>query len=167
MEKTSWKKIPGFADKYLISSKGEIIEVDTGRYLKIRLKPDGYCWLTLNKNGKYKNFYIHRLLAETFIPKRDGKNQVNHKNGNKSDNRIENLEWVDSKENQWHRVYVLGKNKGCYPMKNIYCVELNKTFRSVGEAGRQTGVNPNCIAKVARGNTPNKTAGGYHWRYII
>ena len=166
MGKSNWKTISGFNGKYLISDKGEVLEKNELRKMKIRLKPDGYCWTTLKKDGEYKNFYIHRLVAETFIPRTEGRDQVNHKNGIKTDNCVENLEWVNSSENQCHRMYVLKKVDGCYPMKKVFCVETGESFQSVGEAGRSLGISANCIAKVARGNTSNKTAGGFHWKYV-
>ena len=166
MEKNNWKVIPGFEQRYAISRAGEVLEIATKRRLNIRPKPDGYYWLTLRENGKYKNFYIHRLVAQTFIPEVPGKTQVNHKNGIKSDNRVENLEWVSPGENSRHRYYILGNKPLNKPQKAVRCIELKRDFESVGVAGRSMGISSNCIAKVARGNTPNKTAGGYHWKYI-
>lgn len=164
MEKNNLKQIPGLGGKYSVSRDGEVFG-PRGR-LKQKIKAEGYKWITLRYNGKVRNLYIHRLVAEAFIPNPENKPQVNHIDGDKSNNRVSNLEWADASENGIHKFYILGKMRGSYPIKRVYCVELERTFKSVGEAGRDLKISTNCIAKVARGNTPNKTAGGYHWKYI-
>ncbi len=74
-----------------------------GKWLKpwISSKPTYVC-ITLYKNKKSKHHKIHRLIAQTFIPNLENKPEINHKNGIKLDNRIENLEWVTHKENMQH-----------------------------------------------------------------
>ena len=87
-----WKPIP-FNEKYSISNYGRI-KNSFGEIQELRDNGNGY----KKKFGKY----VHRMVAESFIPKVEGKNEVNHKNGDKSDNRAINLEWVTHRENQIH-----------------------------------------------------------------
>lgn len=105
MEKI-WKNIKGTKGYYFISNFGEVKRV---RYNKtIFMKP--YMNVYLYVKIFSKHYAIHRLVAEMFIPNPDKKPEVNHKDGNKLNNHIDNLEWVTRKENMQHRLYVLGTN---------------------------------------------------------
>lgn len=84
-------------NNYSISNLGNVRNDKTGRILKYYSKPNGYKQVQLGR--KMVPQYVHRLVATAFIPNYENKPQVNHKNGNKSDNRVENLEWVTASEN--------------------------------------------------------------------
>ena len=86
---------------YFISKNGNVSN-KLGYNICLRERKDGYVVVCLYINKKDKYFYLHRLLAETFIPNPEGKKFVNHINGNKSDNRVENLEWCTASENSKH-----------------------------------------------------------------
>lgn len=88
--------------KYFISKDGKVLNSKTGRFLKNQNNGNGYEKITLTINGIQCQKLIHRLVADLFIPKIKGKNQVNHINGIKNDNRLENLEWCNNSENQIH-----------------------------------------------------------------
>lgn len=93
-------------DKYLVSKDGRLFSIQQGELkpLKLQTKKSGYKQICLYVDGAKKYFLVHRLVAMCYLEPKDGKSQVNHKNANKSDNRVENLEWCDSKENNAHSI---------------------------------------------------------------
>lgn len=94
-----WKQIKEF-DDYLISTSGKVFSLKTNKIVKnILNQRTGYLAIGLHENGTTKTKVIHRLVAETFIPNLDNKPCVDHINGIKTDNRVENLRWVTHKEN--------------------------------------------------------------------
>ena len=99
---SEWKEIKNF-EKYLISSDGEVYNTQTKKILK---KNGCGCYyiIFLYQNKIKEKFYIHRLVAQAFIPNPNHKKVVNHINGNKKDNRVENLEWATQSENMKHAI---------------------------------------------------------------
>lgn len=102
--KEIWKSVIGYERLYKVSNLGKVKSMNykhTG--LSKILTPikthNGYLQVKLYRYGKMSREYVHRIVASAFIPNFETKPQVNHKNENKSDNRVENLEWVTSKEN--------------------------------------------------------------------
>lgn len=94
-----WKQIRNY--NYEINQEGLIRNIKTGKFRKGFKRKDGYVGVQLYL-GKVVNFQLHRLIAEVFIPNPEGKQYINHKNSNRSDNSLDNLEWVTFEENVKH-----------------------------------------------------------------
>lgn len=98
---------------YLIDENGQIFNTKTNKYLKGSIKNTGYKMALLSIDGKKKDYAIHRLVAEAFIPNPNNKPVVNHKDGNKLNNCVSNLEWTTYSENRTHAVKTgLSSNRG-------------------------------------------------------
>lgn len=97
-----WKDIVGFKGFYRVSNKGNVFSARSQKPLTKSLHPRGYRTVALTKTGTWRPYLIHRLVAEAFIPNPDNKPMVNHINAVKSDNYVQNLEWVTHIENCQH-----------------------------------------------------------------
>ena len=98
----SSKTIKDFENLYVINPDGSIFSLIRNKYLSSWKHRGGYRLIGLNNYSGRTYFYVHRLVAETFLPKIEGKDFVNHKDGNKSNNHVSNLEWVTKSENSKH-----------------------------------------------------------------
>lgn len=145
-----WRWVKGYEGKYMVSSLGNVLSVPRsidkkrfiasydGKLLSLGNHNHGYKSVVLYNGDSGRTWLIHRLVAEAFIPNPDNKPDVNHKNGNKADNRVENLEWVTCKENSIHAVNVLGKlRRGALSDSDIERIRNDKRQQHViaGEYG--------------------------------
>lgn len=167
-----FKAVKGFDGMYLVSNLGNVKSIErtckTQRGTRIvpekLLSPckdsSGYLYVPLSINGKHKNCLIHRLVLETFKPDAEGKKQVNHKDGNKLNNCLDNLEWCTAKENICHKYEVL--NYKAHNRRKVMCIETGAMFESVSDAEKSTGKTG--INHHLNGN--RKVFDKHHWKYI-
>lgn len=155
------KDILGYENLYAVTSCGKVWSYITKKFLKPRCDKDGYLIINLHKDNKMKTFKMHRLVAEAFIDNPNNYPQINHKDEDKTNNCIENLEWCSHKYNQNYGTHneKISKTLG----KAVYCVELNKVFDSIKKASRELGINDTCIGLACKNKI--KHSGGYHWKY--
>lgn len=153
--------IPGYEDIYAISKCGKIWAYAKnygfcprlGRWLKLKEDKNGYLDVSFRKNNKSKTYKVHRLVGLTFIQNIEKKPCINHKNGIKNDNRVENLEWVTFSENTLHSFHVLnrtlpcagrgkhGKNHGMSIRIDVKDADGNvSTYESIKDFGNKTGL---------------------------
>ncbi|QEM43271.1 HNH endonuclease [Bacillus phage Chotacabras] len=100
-----WKSLDGIIDcggNYIVSTYGNVKNATAGNDLSLQVSPHGYNRAMLHNGKNRKNVFVHRLVALAFIPNPDNKPQVNHKDGNKLNNKVSNLEWVTPSENIQH-----------------------------------------------------------------
>ena len=152
--KEIWKEITGYEGKYQISNLGKVKSlVGNSKILKPELRT-GYYSVSLMKNRKRKKHRIHRLVAIAFIPNPDNLPTINHKDENKLNNYVDNLEWCTAKYNSHYSKHA---------SLQIYCFDLDKYFESASEAAVHMGVCRTSIVKACRGQLHQ--AGGMLWCY--
>lgn len=162
------KDIPGF-NNYLATTDGLILHKNTLIQVNTRLDKDGYPRVTIedNKGNKLTRF-VHRLVAITFIPNPYNKPQVNHKDGNKLNSNVDNLEWVTNSENSAHAIDT-GLNVGykllhkSIPIQQIKDGIVIKEYPSINSV-RYDGFDVSNVNKCLKGRL--KTYKGYEWRYL-
>jgi hypothetical protein len=167
MELEFWKQIKiEYFTKYEISNNGIVRNINT-KYIYKQYNRNGYSAINLYSDiAKNQNFSIHRLVAQTFIENPNNYEIVNHKDGNKLNNNVENLEWCTCKQNTNHaldnkliKLHVKKVNQYSYDGS-----KLIKTYNSIRDAEKETGISNKQISKVCRNKMP--TAHGFVWKYV-
>ena len=155
----AWVAVPGFEDYYEVSSDGDLRSLGSGRVLAKNSMGAGYVKADLWKDGGRMQTSVHRIVASAFVPRPDGCDEVNHKNGNKTDNRASNLEWVTRSDNVNHAYYALGYRVNSVTATN--CKTGNAvTYPSV-EAAVRSGFDSAHIYRCLLGE--RKTHKGHTW----
>ena len=147
------KEIPDFPN-YFITENGEVWSAKRNIFLTPH-NDRGYLTVNLSNNVIRQIKKIHRLVAEAFIPNPNNLPQINHKDEDKTNNCVNNLEWCDQAYNNSY-----GHRTKSFSQK-IKCVETQKIYSSIREASRQTGISYSSISMASRGL--RHTAGGYRW----
>lgn len=173
MDEEIWKPVIGYESTHEVSNLGRVRSIDRiinsgsrwgrrperrmGKVLSQAENDYGYLTVRLNVNKKYKTRLVHRLVAMAFIGEPpEGQPQVNHKDGDKHNNSVNNLEWVSNRENALHKFRTLGYDytgKIGQAGKLIVCVDTGDIFRSAAEAVRKFGgTNSGLLYALARDN---------------
>ena len=155
--------------KYLIFADGSVYSIFSQKMMSPGKSSSGYLHVTLCNNGKMETVMNHRLVAEAFIPNPLNLPEIDHINGDKTDNRVENLEWVSSKENQQRAV----KNK-LHTFESVskrvakYTVsgDLVAIYPSARCAARENNTSKVNISSACSGAQGRKTALGFIWKYV-
>lgn len=191
-----WRDIKGYEGLYQISNYGRARSLDRyivdswgrkykikGKIIKNRINRKRYLYTCLSKNGNIKDYQTHRLVADAFLDKNDFKYcededlskidlndlQVNHKDENKTNNNVDNLEYCTAKYNIRYGTTIERRSNAIrgrkiYSLrKRVRCVETNTIYSGVIEAAKVLNIDSSSITKCCKNN--RKTSGGYHWEY--
>ena len=175
--KEEWRDIEGYENLYQVSNLGRVKSVERTvrigrgyriipeRIRKARKNNCGYLYVGLNKDGKKKQYFVHRLVATAFCDNLMGYTEVNHKDEDKQNNCMENLEWCTSKQNCNHGTR--SKKVAEKLSKPLFSVDkesgLIMWWESIMEAERCTGIAHQNICHCLKGR--QKSAGGHIWFY--
>lgn len=172
MKKEIWKPVVGYENLYEVSNFGRVKSLNYNhsgkeRILKSFTNKDGYLYVDLCKNGKRKKYRIHRLVAQAFMPNTDNLPCINHKDENKQNNNIDNLEWCTAKYNinfgtrTERRIKTISKPVLQYTLDG----EFVKKYSSTIEVERNnSNFNHTSISRCCRGK--QKTYKGFIWKYL-
>lgn len=148
---------------YSITTTGELYNNKTNKWLKGQINKNGYKSYNISIDGEKKRLYAHRMVAETYLPKIQGKTIVNHKDGNKLNNDVNNLEWVTTKENINH-----AKNNGLWEnkQKKVYCYDKYKKlvciYPSIAAACQVNHYNPSWMIEQLQREVKTLSH-GFYW----
>lgn len=176
-----WKPVKGYEGYYKVSNigrvksldrcvtiRGNVIQHRKGKILSSHINHKGYVEVFLSKEGRGQTLTVHRLVAESFIPNPNNYPQVNHKDENKQNNCVDNLEWCTNHYNEHYgtrsqrQAKSLTNGKNSKPIKQMLNGSIIKVWPSMAEAGRH-GFDEGNVSACCRGKI--KTAYGYQWQY--
>ena len=174
--KELFKEIPGFLN-YVVSTDGKVINIKTNTEKKLGHDHKGYMKVDLYSHGKRKTKRVHVLVADAFLEPDPSRPEINHKDGNKLNNNVTNLERVTKSENMKHAYRtglivphptygMLGKKNpnGGAKGKPIRILETGKVYKSAADCERKTGLRSKSINDCLRGH--QHTHKGYHFQYV-
>ena len=166
MKKEYWKPVVGYEGHYQVSNFGRVKSIKFGKEIILKPRKDkcGYYSVVLYKNGIVKKYYVHRLVAEAFIPNPNNLPCVNHKDENKLNNSVDNLEWCDRLYNVRYGTGIERRSKKRSKPVLQYTLDGNliREWASVMECGRN-GYNQGHVADCCNGKL--KTHKGFIWVY--
>lgn len=162
--KTEWREVKEYTN-YEVNQFGEIRHKKRKKVLKPRSN-NSYQYVNFKINGKNINFAVHRIVANAFIPNPNGYTEVNHKDYDKTNNCVDNLEWVSSSQNKQHAFLKKENKRSRGKAVNQYTKEgiFIKTFDTITDAAEELGC---CIAAISNcclGRT--KTSQGFRWSFV-
>lgn len=163
-----WKDIPNYEGLYQISNYGRVKTLNP-RYNKVesniksvRKCHDGYYRLDLHKNGVKKTYYIHKLVALAFLPNPNNYTVVNHKDENKENNYVDNLEWCTIGYNNLYSVNSRKKSRRGIIQYDLFGNLIQK-WQTISSASKTLNISRNSIFRCCNGT--QNTAGNYIWKY--
>ena len=158
MEYNYWRPIKGYPHLF-VSRDGKVWTTKYNRYLKPQLSNRGYLRIGLNKDKVIRNIGVHRLVAEAFIPNPDNLPAVDHIDGDKLNNRVENLQWITQSDNT--KKAQKGKGRIAVPVP-VICVETGKVYRSLKEAAEAHRIPSSIMSSLIKGEYDHYH--GYHFK---
>jgi len=161
MDSEVWKDVVGYEGLYKVSNTGKVFSIYKNRLLKWLITWRGYARVALVKNKKVKYYTVHKIVLNAFSNNPSNKETINHKDGNKLNNSLSNLEWATCKENVNH-AWKSGFND--WHKKRILCIETGKTYDCMKDATNETNATETGISHCLRGRY--KTSGGLHWELL-
>ena len=156
------KDIKGYEGLYAITEDGQVWSYRRKIYLAQRYDKNGYKRITLRKDGDMKTHFIHRLVAEAYVPNPENKETVNHMDECKENNHYTNLSWMTRAENISYGTR--NERAAAAVRKPVRCVETGEVFESVKAAAAAVNRLPSNISAALKGRA--MTSGGYHWEYV-
>lgn len=163
----TWKASFIYGERYEVNNFGEVRNKQTGKILSQYNHNKGYKVVDLSLKNKKIAIRVHRLVAKVFISNPENKPQINHKDGNKTNNYVDNLEWVTAKENSQHAIKMGLSSRFRGPVIAFDPKTMKKIARynCAIDAAKSTGVDASFIASVCNGYPKRRTANGLVWRY--
>lgn len=174
--KEEWRDVVGYEGLYQVSNLGRVRRMHSGRrdlpptVLKPRKistsrRKTNYLSVNLCRESKVRSYQVHRLVAQAFIPNPENKPQVNHIDGDPSNNNVKNLEWCTQKENIRHAFYKIHGSIGfLHEAVQIECIETGKIYPSIAEACRDIGVRHASLQRAL--SEEWRTCKGCHWKRL-
>ena len=155
--------IKGYDGRYKIDKLGNVYSNITRRYLKLQLKKSGYMYVQLHLEGNNKWYRVHRLVAEHFINNHNNAPFVNHRDGDKENNHVNNLEWATGTENNNHAIKT-GLVRFSYQIIRVtHCSDWDAECIGIDSAARETGVSRSTISRLMKNKKSSK---GYQFEKI-
>lgn len=182
--KEIWKDIIGYEGRYMISNKGQVkslprkvnrnnsVQITKEIIKKLRINKSGYNTAYLAIIKSYRHFMVHRLVAIAFIPNKENKPFINHIDGNKLNNHVDNLEWCTSSENIKHAyknglMSQKGENHASNKLNNKQVLDIFKSTQSSRLLSKKYGVNQNSINNIKTGVTWSHITGNKYKKQTL
>lgn len=163
-----WQHIPGYEGLYEISTLGRIVRAKDKYLMKFTIDSDGYFSVGLTKDHKQRWFRVNRLVAQTYLPNPYNLPIVHHKDNNKQNNSVSNLEWVTVQTNTLHAIHTgrltfdsnhlkqIAQIRGNNLKKQVVCLDTNKIYPSIQACADAVGLGRDALSRHIRSRVPYK-----------